>query len=98
DDRRLPTGQFVDHAQRRDDQRERKRVQSDRGPQQRLESDADRVEIDADGNQVVRVHPSRSSGVLSSVAWANGLVDIAEGQSIARGDSVSFIPFPELLT
>ncbi|MEA3275286.1 MAG: gephyrin-like molybdotransferase Glp, partial [Pseudomonadota bacterium] len=33
-----------------------------------------RLEPTADGELVVTVYPSRSSGVLSSVAWANGLV------------------------
>ena len=37
-----------------------------------------RLRRDADGINRVAVHPSRSSGVLSSVTWANGLVEIAE--------------------
>lgn len=51
-----------------------------------------------DGEALVSVHPSRSSGVLSSIAWANGLVVIPEGRTIARGDPVQFIPFCELIT
>ena len=38
----------------------------------------------------------QGSGVLSSVSWAEGLVDIAAGQSVNKGDTVSWIPFAEL--
>lgn len=44
----------------------------------------------------VSVYPSRSSAVLSSVAWANGLVVIPEGQIFQVGDPIEFIPFSEL--
>jgi molybdopterin molybdotransferase len=57
-----------------------------------------RLEAAPDGEPTVEVFPSRSSGVLSSVAWANGLVVIPEGQVLKRGDKVRFIPFSELLT
>jgi molybdopterin molybdotransferase len=50
-----------------------------------------------DGGLRVQVHPSRSSGVLSSVAWANGLAVIPEGEALARGDRIDFLPFSELL-
>jgi molybdopterin molybdotransferase len=56
-----------------------------------------RLEPDDDGQQRVRVHRSRSSGVLSSVTWANGLAVIPENQTLERGDMVEFIPFSELL-
>lgn len=48
--------------------------------------------------QSVAVYPSRSSGVLSSVVWANGLAVIPEHGTLRRGDLVEFIPFNELLT
>jgi molybdopterin molybdotransferase len=57
-----------------------------------------RLELDADGQAWVHVHPSRSSGVLSGVTWADGLVVIAENRLISKGDPVQFIPFCELLT
>lgn len=41
---------------------------------------------------------NQSSGVLSSAVWADGLVDNPAGAPIALGDSVSFIPFSELLS
>ena len=53
---------------------------------------------DADGRERVVVYPSRSSGVLSSVAWADGLVEIPEGRVISPGDEVDFHPFCELLS
>ncbi len=42
--------------------------------------------------------PNQSSGVLTSVAWGDGLIDNPPGQTIARGDAVSFISFAELLS
>jgi len=66
-------------------------------PDKRREFARARLEPGADGEAVIRVFPSRSSGVLSSVAWANGLAVIPEQQVIARGDRVAFLPFSELL-
>jgi molybdopterin molybdotransferase len=42
--------------------------------------------------------PNQSSGVLTSCAWGDGLVDLAVGQTIEPGDWVRFIPFAELLS
>lgn len=42
--------------------------------------------------------PNQSSGVLTSAAWGDGLVDCAPGQAIARGDLVSYLPFSALLS
>jgi len=41
--------------------------------------------------------PNQGSGVLTSAAWADGLIDNPPGQLIRRGDTVSFLPFSELL-
>lgn len=41
---------------------------------------------------------NQSSGVLTSVAWGDGLVDNPAGQVIAQGDTVRFIPFSALLS
>lgn len=57
-----------------------------------------RLGIDAQGEAVVSLYPSRSSGVLSSVVWANGLVVIPEGQTLRSGDMVRFLPYTELLS
>ena len=40
---------------------------------------------------------NQSSGVLTSAHWADGLIDLPAGQTIARGDLVRFIPLRELL-
>ncbi len=41
--------------------------------------------------------PNQSSGVLTSCAWADGLVDLGIGETVQPGDWVRFIPFSELL-
>ncbi|MCU0810889.1 MAG: molybdopterin molybdotransferase MoeA [Thiobacillaceae bacterium] len=41
--------------------------------------------------------PNQGSGVLTSCAWADGLVDLEVGQTVQPGDWVRFIPFSELL-
>lgn len=53
----------------------------------------------ADGNEgaEVRLYPNQGSGVLTSVSWGDGLVDIPVGQTVARGEWVRFIPFSEVL-
>ena len=66
-------------------------------PDKRREFQRARVVYDDLGVARVSVHPSRSSGVLSSVTWANGLVVIPESQSLKPGDEVAFLPFCELL-
>ena len=55
-----------------------------------------RVRRDAQGG--LELFPNQSSGVLTSAAWADGLVDNPPGQVIARGDLVTFIPLAELLS
>jgi molybdopterin molybdotransferase len=65
-------------------------------PGKRLEFQRARLEPDGKGEPRVRIYHSRSSAVLSSVAWANGLVSIAEGQVLKKGDPVRFIPLSEL--
>jgi molybdopterin molybdotransferase len=49
-------------------------------------------------NGKLALFPNQSSGVLTSCAWADGLVDLDVGRTIAPGDWVRFIPFSELLT
>ena len=50
----------------------------------------------ADGS--LELFPNQSSGVLTSCVWAEGLVDNPPGQAIARGDTVRFLPFCELMS
>ena len=44
-----------------------------------------------DGRAVL--FPNQSSGALTSVAWASGLVEIEAGATVKSGDMVRFIPF-----
>jgi len=66
-------------------------------PDKRREYVRARLEPVAEGSARVQVYPSRSSGVLSSVAWANGLAVVPEGRVLRRGDPVDFMPFSELI-
>jgi molybdopterin molybdotransferase len=45
----------------------------------------------------LELFPNQSSGVLTSAVWGDGVVDNPEGRAIARGDSVDFMTFAELL-
>ncbi len=54
-----------------------------------------RVRRNADGG--LDLFPNQGSGVLTSLAWADGLVDNPPGQAIARGDGVRFIALSDLL-
>lgn len=42
-------------------------------------------------------YPNQSSGVLTSASWGDGLADIPAGQTVQKGDMISFIPFSEML-
>ena len=55
-----------------------------------------RVKINNQGG--LDLYPNQSSGVLTSAAWGDGLVDCAPGQAIAKGDLVPYIPFSALLS
>ncbi|GAD24291.1 gephyrin-like molybdotransferase Glp [Acidovorax sp. MR-S7] len=46
----------------------------------------------------LELFPNQSSGVLTSAAWADGVVDNPAGCTIARGDTVRYIPMAELLS
>jgi molybdopterin molybdotransferase len=55
-----------------------------------------RVRRNADNG--VELFPTQNSAVLTSAAWADGLVDHPAGATIARGDPVRYLPFAELIT
>lgn len=55
------------------------------------------LNLDAQGEAQVSLYSSRSSGVLNSLTWANGLAILPEQQTLVRGDMVQFLPFSELL-
>ncbi len=54
-----------------------------------------RVRRNAQGG--LDLFPNQSSGVLTSAVWADGLVDNAPGQPIARGDAVHYRPLWALI-
>jgi molybdopterin molybdotransferase len=54
-----------------------------------------RARVDAQGQ--LELFPNQGSAVLTSCVWADGLIDNPPSQAIARGDTVTFIPFSELL-
>ncbi len=47
------------------------------------------------GEPVAETYPRQGSDVLSSVAWADGLVEIPEATRVCTGDTVRFLPFSE---
>ena len=55
-----------------------------------------RAQIQPDGRAAI--YPNQSSGVLTSCAWSDGMVDIDVGQTVQPGDWVRFIPLAELLS
>ena len=42
------------------------------------------------------LYPHQGSGVLTSLAWGDGLADIAPGQAVQPGDLVRFLSLAEL--
>ncbi|MBK5964784.1 molybdopterin molybdenumtransferase MoeA [Thiocystis minor] len=66
-------------------------------PDKRSEFHRARLQTGADGEPELAVFPTRSSAVLSSVAWADGLIEISPGRAIRRGELVDFMPFADLL-
>ncbi|MFN3398093.1 MAG: gephyrin-like molybdotransferase Glp [Sulfurimicrobium sp.] len=66
-------------------------------PGKRREFVRGRLEPRADGALAVAIYPNQSSGVLTSVAWSEGLAEIREGSTVAHGDAIRFTPFSELL-
>jgi molybdopterin molybdotransferase len=52
-----------------------------------------KITINEKKEQIVHSFPSRSSGVISSLCWANGLVRIPPKKTFKKNDKVDFIPF-----
>ncbi len=53
-----------------------------------------RVKWNAQGG--LELYPTQDSAVLTSTAWADGLVDNPAGHAIGRGEQVRFLPYAEL--
>lgn len=54
-----------------------------------------RARVGDDGR--LEIYRNQGSGVLTSLVWADGLVDNPPGQPIVRGDRVQFLPLPMML-
>jgi molybdopterin molybdotransferase len=50
-----------------------------------------------DDSGAVTLHPRQGSGVLSSAAWADGLVDLPPDTTVAPGDLVPYVALAEAL-
>lgn len=66
-------------------------------PDRRREFIRVRQQTDDQGNVTLQRWPNQGSGVMSSVAWADGLVDIQPGQTIKPGDAVPYLSLADLL-
>ncbi len=54
-----------------------------------------RVKWNAQGSGL-EIYPTQDSAVMTSTAWADGLVDNPPNHAIRRGDTVRFLPYAEL--
>ncbi len=54
-----------------------------------------RVRVNPEG--ALEIFANQNSAVLTSTCWADGLVDLPAGETIARGQTVRYLPFAELL-
>jgi len=45
----------------------------------------------------VEIHAHQGAAALSSIVWADGLVDVAADTPVARGQTIRFLPYSELL-
>lgn len=54
-----------------------------------------RVRRNAEGG--LSLYPHQGSGVLTSAAWSDGLVDLAAGMTVQSGDLVPYVPMAEWL-
>jgi len=52
--------------------------------------------VEVDGRMMLEVYPDQNSGLLSSLAWADGLARIPPDTRLAAGDTVEFTAFKEL--
>jgi len=66
-------------------------------PDSRREFLRARLEADDDQQVAAQIYPNQDSGVLSSTVWADGFVEIAEGQTLKAGDKVDYFSFEQLL-
>lgn len=65
-------------------------------PDRRREFLRVKITTDSSGAPVLDLWPNQGSGVMSSLAWADGLVDLAPETKITRGDTVRYLSLSEL--
>jgi molybdopterin molybdotransferase len=56
-----------------------------------------RIITDTQGREVAQPYAHQGSGVLSSLAWAEGLVCIPEHDTVQSGDMVRYLPLAQLI-
>jgi len=56
------------------------------------------LQVDDSGQQQAITFPSQSSGVLTSTVWAQGLIEIPEHTTVAKGDVLNWLDFSELVS
>ena len=63
-----------------------------------LDPDSRREFLRAKWNRTggLELYPTQDSAVLTSTAWADGLIDNPPAQAIRKGDTVRFLPYSEL--
>lgn len=66
-------------------------------PDKRREFLRVRLDPSAESAGVLQLWGNQGSGVMRSIAWADGLADVAPGTIIHRGDQVRYIPLLSLL-
>ena len=66
-------------------------------PDRRREFLRVKISHDASGSPVLDLWPNQGSGVMSSLAWADGLIDLPAETKVARGDVVRYLSLSELL-
>lgn len=65
-------------------------------PDRRREFLRVKITRDASGAPVLDLWPNQGSGVMSSLAWADGLVDLAPETRIATGDTLRYLSLSDL--
>ncbi len=56
------------------------------------------IRTDAKGDLWAELYHKQGSDVMTSTVWADGLVELPEGVTIARGDRVNYLSFEHLLS
>ncbi len=66
-------------------------------PDSRREFLRARLETNSSGERIVKIYPTQDSAVLTSTVWADGFVEIAEGQTVKAGEMVDYLSFAQFL-